>query len=394
MKTNMFEIWLDTLPDNDGYLKQIQDQAKDLLKKHGLPKKKLEGWRLTNRENLKELFNVPLNPQGQFIEIKLDSQEISNKLDQKPQNIEQLEPLEIKQILYNKKSLIENSDHDFLKNINEATANNIIGLKIKKGTKSSLEVIIKDSQELLSSSRIILIIEEGASIDITEHLEGEKGSSHSHLIEIFVEKNAKVNHRVIAIGKSLSKLLATISVEQNEKSSYKLTCFQEGWQLSRIEEHIIQIKGNAKSDIKGLQLANNSEQLSTYSFIKFNGPNGSVNQTQKAISSDRAHSIFHGLIDVPEIAQKTEASQLSKNLLLSSTAKIDTSPQLKIIADDVQCSHGATVSQLEQEELFYLQSRGIKCNEAQELLITGFCEEIIKDLPFKIERFSFLDNNL
>ena len=90
-----------------------------------------------------------------------------------------------------------------------------------------------------------------------------------------------------------------------------------------------------------------------------------LNQLNKSIVDNNAHYIFNGLIEVPEIAQKTQASQLSKNLILSSNGRINTSPKLKIIADDVKCNHGATISQLEDEQRFYLQSRGINKAEAK-----------------------------
>ena len=104
------------------------------------------------------------------------------------------------------------------------------------------------------------------------------------------------------------------------------------------------------------------------------------------------HSIFKGLIEVPKIAQQTQASQLSKNLLLSSKAKVDTCPQLKITADDVQCNHGATISQLDEEEIFYLQSRGITIQEASNLILKGFCKEIIDSMPFNIQKRAYLNN--
>ena len=90
--------------------------------------------------------------------------------------------------------------------------------------------------------------------------------------------------------------------------------------------------------------------------MKFNGPNGFLNQINKSLADDKSHAVFEGAIIVPKIAQKTDASQLSRNLLLSKYAKIDTKPQLKIIADDVKCKHGATISQLNEEELFYMRS--------------------------------------
>ncbi|MEL7244188.1 MAG: SufD family Fe-S cluster assembly protein, partial [Cyanobacteria bacterium J06573_2] len=96
---------------------------------------------------------------------------------------------------------------------------------------------------------------------------------------------------------------------------------------------------------------------------------------------DKARGVFNGKIFVPKPAQLTDASQLNRNLLLSPQARVDTKPQLEITADNVKCAHGATVSQLEDDEIFYLQSRGIDENSARHLLINAFAAEIINKIP-------------
>jgi Fe-S cluster assembly protein SufD len=91
--------------------------------------------------------------------------------------------------------------------------------------------------------------------------------------------------------------------------------------------------------------------------------------------------VFNGAVQVPREAQRTDAAQLSRSLLLSDRARIDTKPELEIVADDVKCAHGATVSQLQSEELFYLRSRGIAEAQAARLLLDGYCQEVLRDLP-------------
>ena len=164
--------------------------------------------------------------------------------------------------------------------------------------------------------------------------------------------------------------------------------------MSRIEQNILQLQGQAETKIVGLQISDHKQQLATHSIVKFNGPNGSLNQVQKAIAKDHSHSIFSGAIDVPQIAQKTNAAQLSKNLQLSSKARINTSPQLHIVADDVQCKHGATICQLDEEEVFYLQSRGIRYEEANRMLTDGFCKDILNDMPTEAKRWLHLSEVL
>ena len=106
-------------------------------------------------------------------------------------------------------------------------------------------------------------------------------------------------------------------------------------------------------------------------------PHGTVNQLHKCIVSDRARAVFNGKILVPQKAQLTNATQLNRNLLLSPKARVNTKPELQITADDVKCAHGATISQLEEDEIFYLRSRGLKETDAKFLLIDAFAAEII-----------------
>jgi len=104
---------------------------------------------------------------------------------------------------------------------------------------------------------------------------------------------------------------------------------------------------------------------------------GTSRQLHKCIVADRAHAVFNGKVFVPKPAQLTDAGQLNRNLLLSPKARVDTKPQLEIIADNVKCSHGATVSQLDDEEVFYLRSRGLDETDARNLLINAFAAEVI-----------------
>jgi Fe-S cluster assembly protein SufD len=111
--------------------------------------------------------------------------------------------------------------------------------------------------------------------------------------------------------------------------------------------------------------------------IALQHPYGTASQLQKNIVDDRAHAVFNGKVFVPREAQQTNAAQLNRNLLLSNRAKIDTKPELDIVADNVKCAHGATVSQLAADEVFYLQSRGIAAAAAQRLLLYAFAMEVV-----------------
>ena len=187
-----------------------------------------------------------------------------------------------------------------------------------------------------------------------------------------------------------STSICTVAVEQSKNSKYSLHSIHHGWDYARFEPRIIQTEGEASTIIKGLQVTKSKEQIATHSLIRFEGPNGKLNQLQKAVASEYSHCIFNGSIEVPQKAQKTEAAQLSRNLLLSKRARIDTKPELEIVADDVRCTHGATVSQLQDEELFYLLSRGIDNEHANSLLLKGYYDEVISHFPKSSNKWNFI----
>jgi Fe-S cluster assembly scaffold protein SufB len=143
----------------------------------------------------------------------------------------------------------------------------------------------------------------------------------------------------------------------------------------------VQERGAARTRLRGLQRVDGRQLADTHSCVRFDGPDGELDQLHKALADGAGRSVFNGAVRVPRLAQRTNAAQLSRSLLLSDRARIDTKPELEIIADDVKCAHGATVSQLQSEELFYLQSRGIASPVAARLLQRAFCEEVLRELP-------------
>ena len=208
---------------------------------------------------------------------------------------------------------------------------------------------------------------------------------------LFIGKSSLVNHGVISIGKEKSNLINSLNVLQKSGSSYSLGSLHYEFDFARFEIKINQTQGAAKTIIKGMQITKNSQQISTNTKIEFNGPEGYLDQLNKSIANDKSHSIFEGIIIVPQIAQRTDAAQLSRNILLSKHAKIDTKPQLEIIADDVKCKHGATISQLNEDELFYMRSRGLALEEASKLQLKSYYQEIISFIPISKERWDLLD---
>ncbi len=399
--------WLDSLPPTQGYLKNEQSIGREFLLEKGMPSKKDEAWRLSNFNKLNSFLSLPTIIDSE--DIKSEFKSIFPEKDENreriiinpnknpilninlPNGIEKLSNREIEENLGQivKSTNIKN---DISVCLNQLTSLELLALKVKRNFNHSLEIVIPSIEEKSISTRIFLLIEEGAKLDLLQIFIGNNNSAQNHLIEIKLESKVELTHGLISLGEEKdSSSICTLAVEQSEKSKYSLHSIHHGWDYARFEPRIIQSKGEASTMIKGLQVTKSKEQIATHSLIRFEGPNGKLDQLQKAVASEHSHCIFNGSIEVPQKAQKTEASQLSRNLLLSKRARIDTKPELEIVADDVRCTHGATVSQLQDEELFYLLSRGIDNKHANSLLLKGYYDEVISSFPKSAKKWNFIE---
>ncbi|WP_269612003.1 Fe-S cluster assembly protein SufD [Prochlorococcus marinus] len=395
--------WLESLPPTEGYLKKEQSIGREFLLEKGMPSKKDEAWRLSNFNKLNSFLSLP---------IIIDSKDVKSIFPEKDKNRERIiikpnenpflninlpngiEKLNSQEIEDNLSKIVKSTNikNDISVCLNQASSSNLLALKVKRNSNQALEIIIPSIEGKSISTRIFLLIEEGAKLDLLQIFKGNTNSAQNHLIEIKLESKAKLTHGLISLGEEKeSSSICTLAVEQSEKSKYSLHSIHHGWDYARFEPRIIQSEGQASTIIKGLQVTKSKEQIATHSLIRFEGPNGKLDQLQKAVASEYSHCIFNGSIEVPKKAQKTEAAQLSRNLLLSKRARIDTKPELEIVADDVRCTHGATVSQLQDEELFYLLSRGIDNKHANSLLLKGYYDEVISHFPKSARKWNFIE---
>ncbi len=399
--------WLNSLPPTQGYLKKEQSIGRELLLKKGMPSNKDEAWRLCNFNKLNNFLSLPIIINSE--DIKYKTKLIFPKKDKNreriiinpnenpisninlPNGIEKLNDREIEENL-GKIVKSTNIKNDISVCLNQASSSELLALKVKENFTQLLEIVIPSIEENSISTRVFLLIEKGAKLDLLQVFLGNNNSAQNHLIEIKLESKAELNHGLISLGQEKeSSSICTLAVKQSRKSNYSLHSIHHGWNYARFEPRIIQSEGEASTIIKGLQVTKSKEQVATHSLIRFEGPNGKLDQLQKAVASEYSHCIFNGSIQVPQKAQKTEAAQLSRNLLLSKRAKIDTKPELEIVADDVRCTHGATVSQLQDEELFYLLSRGIDNEHANSLLLKGYYDDVISHFNKSAEKWNFID---
>jgi Fe-S cluster assembly protein SufD len=231
--------------------------------------------------------------------------------------------------------------------------------------------------------RCLVIAETGSSLTFIEEYRsrGETPVLINAVTELWVQDNAQINHTRIQYEHPSTFHLGKTAIAQARDARYTCNAITFGARLSRHNLAVYANGEQTETHLNGLTRIAGEQLADTHSTITHTRPYGISRQIHKCIIDDRAHAVFNGKICVPQAAQLTDAAQLSRNLLLSSKARVDTKPQLEIVADNVKCAHGATVSQLEGDEIFYLQSRGLDRDAACQLLVHAFAVDILNRIP-------------
>jgi len=233
--------------------------------------------------------------------------------------------------------------------------------------------------------RCLIVAEAGSEVTVLEDYVGLHGDAYcvNAVTEIAVGANAHVRHIRRQQESPAAFHIATCAVRLERDASYRSVSVAVGARLSRYNLNVLQAGEGTHCQVDGLALLNERQLGDTHSFIDHAQPHGTSRQLHKCVAGGHAHAVFNGRILVRPGAQRTDSSQASRNLLLSRRAHVDTKPQLEIFADDVKCAHGATVGQLEAEELFYLRSRGLSEPAARALLTYGFAAEVVDRIPIR-----------
>ena len=229
---------------------------------------------------------------------------------------------------------------------------------------------------------VVVIAESGSKATIVESYSSQARSFTNAAVQILVEDNAKLTHYRVQKDSAEAFNYGVTEVTLG-KGSYDSTNINLGGAISR---HDIELKFTAEGGeawVDGLYMLDGEQHSDTHSTIDHTVPNCLSHQTYKGVLNGRSRGVFNGKVFVRENAHGTDAQQQNKNLLLSNDARVDTKPQLEIFNDDVKCSHGATVGQLEDEELFYLLTRGLPEPLARNLLTYGFAEEVINKIEIE-----------
>jgi Fe-S cluster assembly protein SufD len=233
-----------------------------------------------------------------------------------------------------------------------------------------------------SFPRVLIVSEENSSAKLVENFVsvGSSGYFTNAVVEVVVKHGARLVHSRLQNESASAFHVATTAVELGRGSSYNSTAINLGAKLARHDISVVMNGEGAECWVDGLYVVGENQHSDTHSVIDHQQPYCNSHQLYKGIMDGNGRAVFNGKVFVREGAQKTDALQTNKNLLLSPQARVDTKPQLEIYADDVKCAHGAAVGQLDQDQLFYLEARGINPDLAKNLLTYGFAEEVIEKI--------------
>lgn len=254
---------------------------------------------------------------------------------------------------------------------------------VKAGAPVQLLFVQTDGEEsYFTAPRCLVVADADSELTVVEDHVGLADNRYLNLpvVELNLERRAYVKHTKIQRDSRRAIHMARTAAHVRKHSNYESYTITLGAGLSRNEPRITQLEEDVKFTVDGLVLIDGDQVSDTHSVMDHRFPVAESHQLHKCVINGKAHSVFNGKIFVRRDAQKIDSFQENRNLLLSRKGLVNTKPQLEIFADDVVCTHGATVGQLEDDEVFYLRSRGLNEKQARELLTYAFALETIENI--------------
>lgn len=283
------------------------------------------------------------------------------------------------------KALPENPDS--LVSLNTALASEGVFIHVPKSVvvEKPIQIVFftsNISNDLFLQSRNLIVVEENAQVQITERHQtvDQKEVFTNSVTEIFAHDYSLIDYYKIQNDKRNCSLIDNTWVKQGHNCSCTVDTFSFGGKFIRNNLSFLLDGEYSESNMRGITLIGENQLVDHHTLVDHAVPNCQSNELYKGIFDDNSKGVFNGKVMVRPNSQKTNAFQSNNNLLLTDSASIDTKPQLEIYADDVACSHGCTVGQLDDDALFYLRSRGIPFKEAQAMLMYAFANDVLSNV--------------
>ncbi len=251
-----------------------------------------------------------------------------------------------------------------------------------------LYVSSKNSENCVNHLRNLIIVGKHSKVEIIEHFVDLHDVTYftNHVTEVILEENASLSHYKLEQEGNKSFHIGGIHVKQNRGSDFCSNAVTISGHFSRHDIATTMVEESANCTLNGLYFTHNQQHVDYHTTIHHDAPHCHSSSVYKGILTDKSSSVFNGKVVVKHGAQKTASKQENHNLLLSESCEANSKPELEIYTDDVKCAHGATTGQLDEEALFFLQSRGLALSKARRMLIRAFANDVFNQMPSSIVR--------
>ena len=383
-----------TIHLSKGLIKDIRSKAYEKFISEKFPTRRDEYWKYSDPSSILKL-DLNYNDAGNFeddnYDIILSNGKIVKTLSKfKTGNIaDGLENGDIP------KEIFKEEKNPFL-NLNNAFAINGCYLILDSEVKADIKIlnlINNNGENHAVYPKLIIIAEQNSDSTIFEEvrIRGNGTNFVNSVMDIIIEDGANLEHIILDDFAKDTYNISNICVKQKKDSNFRSHNFSIGKKLARRDYNIELLGTGANCDLYGLYFVDGDNHIDHHTTIEHKKEHCTSNEHYKGILSGKAVGVFNGRIHVHPQAQKTDAIQNNQNLLLTDDAIIHTKPELEIYADDVKCTHGATIGQLDEKALFYLRTRGLNQKSAQQLLMRAYVGEIIDYISNENIRSEMMD---
>ncbi len=405
------------------FVQQVREEAKQRFAKNGLPNKKTEDYLYTNVSSIvSDIYKQEVQPSGKSVDIEtlfkcavpdLDTYNIfieNGWYSSANKQIEKLMPKGVTicgfqeaitkypELVQKHFNTLAKEHQNSLADINTMLMQDGVFVYLQDGVMLDKPIQIINLQwgkdDVVMQVRNLFIAGNNASVKIImcDHTLSDSKFMSNRVSELFVSDSANVDFYNSQNLHDDSCKFTSLYVNQQRNSNSRIYTLTLNGGLVRNNVFVKLAEEHAHCDLFGLSLLDNKQHVDNFTMIDHAVPNCTSNEMYKNILDDESTGAFSGKIMVRPDAQKTQAFQSNKNILLTDTARFNTKPQLEIYADDVKCSHGATVGQINEEALFYLRARGINEEYARKMLMLAFANELIAEIsvPALADRYADL----
>ncbi|PWH85944.1 Fe-S cluster assembly protein SufD [Brumimicrobium oceani] len=373
-------------------ISKVRKQALDALTGMDFPTTRVEEWKYTRvakyvkrkykqtqaSTNIEEYAIADLNAHQLVFVNGYYDESLSTILDDDAVSVQKIDELD--EEYYS--DLVDGTEENVFSLINKAYQTGGVFIQIKKNKKANhpIHMIhVLEGEEVIANARHFVLAENGSKSEViaTFHSKNSANSFTNVVLEGHVESNASLTiNKLQTEAKDVLHISNELFV-QDESSNFLINTITTGAQLTRNGLDVIVEGENCHTEMNGAYLGTENQHMDNHTLIDQLYSNCTSSESYKGVMDGKSVGVFNGKVIVRQDAQKIAAYQSNKNILLSKTASVNSKPELEIYADDVRCSHGSTIGELDQEAIYYLRSRGISAASAKQLLVAGFIGDIL-----------------